>query len=1005
MTQVGGLNNEGVIYKYDISLNTTTKLFDFSANASGSGPAGTFIERSPGILSGATPGGGANGAGVLFEFNYLNSSYSKKFDFGGLNGENPYYTKLLRIDYPRLNASGNGETIALGGTPLASNHTDFGKLAAGGSVTKTFTITNTGTGILTLSANAVLISGSTDFTVSTQPPAGNLAPNASTTFEVTFTPTTSGTQTATVSVASNEPNTPFTFDVHGETNTALDFDGTNDYVDLGSLTAINGVSAFTFETWVYRTANGTDFPTLFSKSTSGWTNTSVNIGGWTPSAGIYATISIGLDAYGYNNSVVAMPLNTWSHIAVVFDGSGSTNLERLKIYVDGLPVALAFVGSIPPYAPTNPFNAFLGHIVSSPYYFPGKMDETRIWNRALCQQEIAGRMISGLQGNENGLVAYYDFEEGIPGGTNTTLTQVLDKANLNHGTLLNFAKTGATSNWVNGNTLTGTGTITGTAITWLGTTADWNTPSNWSPANVPTQCNDVVIPATANNPTFSNNQAVNSITINTGASLTVGAGGCLWVGSTFTNNGDFVLEATASNYAQYQGPQVKGALSQVIGEAGWHNIASPFIDATLGDINFTNGGFLQFGAPNLCNIHYYDSDLHQATPPGSWNTAWGNWVCATNATDAFDGSRAYTLFLDNGFASSFPVTMTVTGTLRNMPLTQTLNGANGGWNQVSNPFPSVIDWDKLYDNSAINNTYYLWNPATQTYVTYMVGGTSVPANAATRYIAPFQSVFVKTSNGQNINSGDEPNVFQNHLTSNADRPTNCPSTINEFFKTELTSELHIEARTANGLFADEFAIRFGNSFSEGFVADEEAVKFFSPNENVPALYAIIENQPFVISSFPQPEVQIQHIPLGVKANVGERLNIAALEIPEGITAILEDKASGTFQNLNSSYGFVATKALDNNRFVLHLGDEHLSANHLGASADYLVYPADGKLHFVYNEKLFGGEATLSSMSGQIVAKTTVTENGSMDVTKLPIGLYIITVQNQGKVYTQKVVVK
>jgi hypothetical protein len=49
------------------------------------------------------------------------------------------------------------------------------------------------------------------------------------------------------------------------------------------------------------------------------------------------------------------------------------------------------------------------------------------------------------------LVAYYPFNQGIAAGDNTSITTVTDKtANALNGTLTNFAKTGATSNFVEG---------------------------------------------------------------------------------------------------------------------------------------------------------------------------------------------------------------------------------------------------------------------------------------------------------------------------------------------------------------------------------------------------------------------------------------------------------------------------------------------------------------------------------------------------------------------------
>jgi hypothetical protein len=60
-------------------------------------------------------------------------------------------------------------------------------------------------------------------------------------------------------------------------------------------------------------------------------------------------------------------------------------------------------------------------------------------------------MNTELTGSETGLKAYYTFNQGIAAGNNTAITTVTDKtANALNGTLTNFAKTGAASNFVVG---------------------------------------------------------------------------------------------------------------------------------------------------------------------------------------------------------------------------------------------------------------------------------------------------------------------------------------------------------------------------------------------------------------------------------------------------------------------------------------------------------------------------------------------------------------------------
>jgi hypothetical protein len=80
------------------------------------------------------------------------------------------------------------------------------------------------------------------------------------------------------------------------------------------------------------------------------------------------------------------------------------------------------------------------------------------WNRPLCQDEIQAHMNCELMTTETGLVAYYKFNQGIAGGSNTGVTTLTDSGpNGLHGTLNDFALSGATSNWVTpGGVTTGT---------------------------------------------------------------------------------------------------------------------------------------------------------------------------------------------------------------------------------------------------------------------------------------------------------------------------------------------------------------------------------------------------------------------------------------------------------------------------------------------------------------------------------------------------------------------
>ena len=236
---------------------------------------------------------------------------------------------------------------------------------------------------------------------------------------------------------------------------ALNFDGTNDNVNIGSQSSLSATTAFTVETWLKRTAGSYIYPVFFSKSATDWTANSINFGAWSSGAGIYARVAGASDAYGYNSTDNLLPADTWRHVAVVYDGSGSNNAARLKIYINGSPISLTFVGTIPATSATISANATLGVVTGSSHYWKGGMDEVRVWSRALCQGEIQNNMNCELGGTQSFLQAYYKFNQGTGEGSNSSETTLTDASgNSNNGTLTNFALSGSTSNWV------GTGGVT-----------------------------------------------------------------------------------------------------------------------------------------------------------------------------------------------------------------------------------------------------------------------------------------------------------------------------------------------------------------------------------------------------------------------------------------------------------------------------------------------------------------------------------------------------------------
>ncbi len=123
-----------------------------------------------------------------------------------------------------INLIGNGNDIYNGGTnsPDINNNTNFGDIVLLSASEITFTLENTHSGGSPrnnkLSVSDIILSGSnaSEFVVSGISLPKSINRNSSSTFKITFTPTTLGSKTALISILSDDPDeNPYTFNIKG----------------------------------------------------------------------------------------------------------------------------------------------------------------------------------------------------------------------------------------------------------------------------------------------------------------------------------------------------------------------------------------------------------------------------------------------------------------------------------------------------------------------------------------------------------------------------------------------------------------------------------------------------------------------------------------------------------------------------------------------------------------------------------------------------------------------
>lgn len=229
----------------------------------------------------------------------------------------------------------------------------------------------------------------------------------------------------------------------GQTNaTHLNFDGSNDYVSCGTTNLPTGTSARTIEAWI-KTTQTTGVQSIINYGNQAIGNSRF---GFLNASGILYFVGENNDYY--TNTLIAD--GNWHHVAATYEAS------TLKIYIDG-----ALNATVTKVLNTNNnfFNIGASCNPTPGEFFNGSIDEVRVWNTARTAEQINGSKNCELQGNETGLVAYYNFNQGVDQANNSTVTVLTDAtSNANNGTLTNFALNGATSNWLAGSPVT-TGSV------------------------------------------------------------------------------------------------------------------------------------------------------------------------------------------------------------------------------------------------------------------------------------------------------------------------------------------------------------------------------------------------------------------------------------------------------------------------------------------------------------------------------------------------------------------
>ncbi|MCB2154766.1 choice-of-anchor D domain-containing protein [bacterium] len=291
-----------------------------------------------------------------------------------------------------------------------------------GAATREIFIFNQGSVNLTIAS--VVLTGDSEFSISSDTGDALLAPSTARAIEISFDPDSLGDRSALLTIVSNDLDEAIkTISISGTgyntapiaaeyaANSAVALDGDNESVSLAANAALQISGDITLEAWVY--------PNTISEPTQHI----INWGG--PGSGegdnyLYAmrirdTGDIGV--YHENGGVAGadvildfetnIPVDQWTHVAVVRDATAMT----YEAFVNGVSAGTLSYTDPPTGGDVGVAAAHIGANAALSNVFNGLIDEVRVWDAQRTGPQIAADMYHELNGDESNLVGYWQLNE------------------------------------------------------------------------------------------------------------------------------------------------------------------------------------------------------------------------------------------------------------------------------------------------------------------------------------------------------------------------------------------------------------------------------------------------------------------------------------------------------------------------------------------------------------------------------------------------------------------
>lgn len=544
--------------------------------------------------------------------------------------------------------------------------------------------------------------------------------------------------------------------------------------------------------------------------------------------------------------------------------------------------------------------------------------------------------------------------------------------------------------------------------------------TSWS-NNVPTSTVDAIIDG---NLTTTADLACKDLTINSGMTLTLGAGYKLAVSGNLVNNGTIVFKSDATATAMFDvfnGTQSGSGTVTVErfipAKRAYRFVSSPVTTTTTIKQNWQENA----GATAGLGTHITGTggatngfDATEANNPSMYTFTGGAWAAITNTNvNVLTAGTPYRLMvrgdrttdLTTNTPTPTVTTLRATGTLKTGSFSPTINQTADGYSLIGNPYQAPIDIKAILTAASNMNAgvVYYWDPTLNTRGGYVTRDLTTDVNDVTsgfnQYVQPGQAVFVKRDNTANAAS---ITITESHKSvANGTAGVFRTTTPNDFglLRVNLQANTNNQWQNIEGTLA-----LFNDNFSWN-VTPEDATKMSNLDEEVSFVQ---NNTSLAIACLSAPNANVE-LPMQMnnlrQSNYQWQFELANYQ---GERPYLYDAQNNTYTEITNGVvvPFTATTAAAN-RFKIVFQPSALSTDDFANGL--VVYPNPAKAgSSFYVQGITAAEVTVYNVLGQNIPVQVKSQGNVLQVTPtqtLSQGIYLVTVTNEGKTQQVKWIVE